>query len=246
MLNRWTPAFTRSVPAVIHETAQDLADEVVDVALRRVPGATRISELHLHVGASVHYRTVPPIYRYRDIDPAVVDGLIPTGPTTAVSWIGDVRGYRTGALEPWWDRGDSLLLNTAARDALIGAAKVTVTALAQSATRDDAVLRVGLPQITPPGPTNVVPITRDSAYLQCALSDPGVSTPREVVRFHVPVHHSARELEFVLSGPADTVHALWAPALAAVAQVHDAARGGLPRMETVVNTSLRDYAEAEG
>lgn len=39
---------------------------------------------------------------------------------------------------------------------------------------------------------------------------------------------------------------LWAPALAAAAQVHDGSHGEPPWMEKVVNASLRDYAEAEG
>ena len=59
-------------------------------------------------------------------------------------------------------------------------------------------------------------------------------------------HRTARELRFALAGPVDTIHALWAPALAAAAQVHDGSHGEPPWMKKVVNASLRDYAEAEG
>lgn len=172
--------------------------------------------------------------------------ILPTGPTTAVTWIGDVRGRRTVALDPWWDRGDSLLLDEASREALIGAAKAAVAALARLTTRDHALLRVGLPEVTRRGPTNVLPLARDSAVIECPLRVFDAEAPREIVLYPVPDHHTARELKYALAGPVDTVHALWAPALAAAAQAHDAAHGEPPWMERVVNASLRDYAGVEG
>ncbi|MGO1950857.1 MAG: hypothetical protein ACTH1D_14570, partial [Mycobacteriaceae bacterium] len=171
--------------------------------------------------------------------------LTPLGPATAASRTGDVRGHRTVALDPWWDRGDSLLLSLGTREALTEVAEAAVAALARLTTREGTVLRVGLPEISRPEPANVVPIDRDTAVLECALSTPGDSSPREVVKVPVPVHRTARELGFILASPADTIHALWAPALATAAQVH-VDHGEPPWMEKVVNASLRDYAEAEG
>lgn len=322
MLDRWTPAFTRQVPAVVRETAQDLAEELVDVAFHRVTGASYFGPLHNHFAAGVFYPWGSSVYKHREIDtvllhgmivtldeelqavwfqcllraltengskpltkttwnllldsvgPIVVDALsdylvfmnpdsparkaevdiridpksrvLPPGPTTAVSRIGDVRGHRTVALGPWWDRGESFLLNMAAREALIGTAKAVVAALARLTTREDAVLRVGLPEVTRRGPANVLPIARDSAVIECPLRVFNAEAPREIVLFPVPDHHTARELRYALAGPVETIHALWAPALAAAAQVHDAAHGEPPWMEKVVNASLRDYAEAEG
>lgn len=124
--------------------------------------------------------------------------ILPTGPTTAVTWIGDVRGRRTVALDPWWDRGNSLLLDEASREALIGAAKATVAALARLATRDHALLRGGLPEVTRRGPTNVLPLARDSAVIECPLRVFDAEAPREIVRFPVPEHHTARELKWRL------------------------------------------------
>ncbi|MGO3648044.1 hypothetical protein [Corynebacterium variabile] len=95
--------------------------------------------------------------------------IIPPGPTTAVSRIGDVRGHRTVALRPWWDRGESFLLNMEAREALIGTAETVVATLARLTTREDAILRVGLPEVTRRGPANVLPIARDSAVIECPL-----------------------------------------------------------------------------
>lgn len=322
MLDRWTPAFTHTVPAVVRNTAQDLAEELVDVALHRLTGASHVGPLHRHFAARVFYPWGSSVHKHREIDetllngmiltldeelqalwiqclvraltengskpltkttwnlllnsvgPIVVDALsdnlmfmtedaplrkaevdilidpksriIPPGPTTAVSRIGDVRGRRTVALDPWWDRGDSLLLDEASREALIGAAKAIVAALARLTTRDHALLRVGLPEVTRRGPANVLPIARDSAVIECPLRVFDSEAPRETVLYPVPDHHTARELRYALSGPVDTIHALWAPALTAAAQAHDAARGEPPWMERVVNASLRDYAEAEG
>ncbi|WP_312775583.1 hypothetical protein [Corynebacterium variabile] len=322
MLDRWTPAFTHSVPAVVRETAQDLADVLVDVALHRLTGASHFGPLKEHFGTAVHYPDGARVRKHREIDEVLLNGMIltldeelqavwvqclvraltengskpltkttwnllldsvgpiivdalsdyllfmnpeapvreaevdiridpksrilPTGPTTAVTWIGDVRGRRTVALDPWWDRGDSLLLDEASRGALIGAAKATVAALARLTTRDHALLRVGLPEVTRRGPTNVLPLARDSAVIECPLRVFDAEVPREIVLFHVPDHHTARELRYALAGPVDTIHALWAPALAAAAQAHDAAHGEPPWMEKVVNASLRDYAGVEG
>ncbi|WP_417289297.1 hypothetical protein [Corynebacterium variabile] len=322
MLDRWTPAFTRKVPAVVRETAQDLADELVDVAFHRLSGASYFGPLHSHFAAWVFYPRGSSVYKHREIDepllngmivtldeeleavwvqcllraltesgskpltkktwnllldsvgPIIVDALsdylvfmnpdspvrkaevdvridpksriIPPGPTTAVSRIGDVRGRRTVALGPWWDRGDSLLLDEASREALIGTAKAVVAALARLTTREGVILRVGLPEVTRRGPANVLPITRDSAVIECPLRVFDAEAPREIVLFPVPDHHTARELRYALAAPVDAIHALWAPALAAAAQVHDAARGEPPWMEKVVNASLRDYAGAEG
>lgn len=322
LLNRWTPAFTSKVPAIVRESAQDLADELVDVALYRLPGASRIGPLKEHFGTAVHYPDGARVSKHREIDDDLLDGMIltlheelqalwaqclvraltangttplttatwnlllnsvgpvvvealsntlmymtedspprkaevdvridpksrilPTGPTTAVTWIGDVRGRRTVALGPWWDRGDSLLLDEASREALIGTAKAVVAALARLTTREGVILRVGLPEVTRRGPANVLPITRDSAVIECPLRVFDAEAPREIVLFPVPDHHTARELRYALAGPVDAIHALWAPALAAAAQVHDAARGEPPWMEKVVNASLRDYAGAEG
>ncbi|WP_312898996.1 hypothetical protein [Corynebacterium variabile] len=314
LLNRWTPAFTSKVPAIVRETAQDLADELVDVAIHRLPGASHVGPLKEHFGTAVHYPDGARVRKHREIDEVLLNGMIltldeelqalwvqclvraltengstpltkttwnilldsvcpvieyamsdggiravdldvridpksrvlPTGPTTAVTWIGDVRGRRTVALDPWWDREDSLLLDEASRGALIGAAKATVAALARLTTRDQALLRVGLPEVTRRGPANVLPLARDSAVIECPLRVFDSEAPRETVLYPAPDHHTARELRCALSGPVDTIHALWAPALAAAAQAHDAAHGEPPWIEKVVNASLRDYAEVEG
>ena len=322
MLDRWTPAFIRQVPAFVRETAQDLAEELVDVAFRRLTGASYFGPLHSHFAAGVFYPQGSSVYKHREIDepllngmiltldeelaavwvqclvraltengskpltkttwnlllnsvgPIVVDALsdnlmfmtedapprkaevdiridpksriIPPGPMTAVSRIGDVRGHRTVALGPWWDRGESFLLNMAAREALIGTAKAVVAALARMTTREGVILRVGLPEVTRRGPANVLPIARDSSVIECPLRVFDAEAPREIVLFPVPDHHTARELRYALAGPVDTIHALWAPALASAAQVHDAAHGEPPWMEKVVNASLWDYAESEG
>jgi|GEM_PF-1143327 len=322
MLDRWTPEFTRKVPSVVHENARALAEELVAVGLRRVPGASSIGPLEEHFGSAVHFPDHARIRDHREIDDALLNGMIltlheelqavwvqslvraltcdgtepftphtwnllldtvgpvvvnaltdtlmyrdpdapgrkaeveiridpqarltPPGPATAVSRTGDVRGHRTVALDQWWDRGDSLLLSLGTREALTEVADAAVAALARLTTREGAVLRVDLPEISRPEPANVVPIDRDSAVLRCTLSAPEESAPREVVSVPVTVHRTARELGFILAGPVDTVHALWAPALATAAQAHDAAHGEPPWMEKVVNASLRDYAEAEG
>lgn len=314
MLDRWTPAFIRQVPAVVRETAQDLADELVDVAFHRLSGACHVGPLLPDIEASAFSPWWSPVTRSREIDTSLHNALlvtrdeerqavwaqclvmalteneteqltqkawnllldsvgpiieysmsdggiqeidldvridpksriIPPGPMTAVSRIGDVRGHRTVALGPWWDRGESFLLNMAAREALIGTAKAVVAALARLTAREGVILRIGLPEVTRRGPANVLPIARDSAVIECPLRVFDAEAPREIVLFPVPDHHTAWELRYALAGPVDTIHALWAPALAAAAQVHDAAHGEPPWMEKVVNASLRDYAEAEG
>ncbi|MGO3789836.1 MAG: hypothetical protein ACTJGE_14015 [Corynebacterium variabile] len=314
MLDRWTPWFTRRVPAIVRETALDLAEELVHVAFPRLTGASHFDALRHFLGASVWYPWGSSVSKDREIDEVLLNGMIltldeelpavwvqclvmaltengtvpltqrtwklllksmgpiieytvsdsglqevdvdiridpkslivPTGPTTAVSWVGDVCGHRTAALAPWWDRVDSLFLDEATREALIGAAKATVAALARLTTRDGGLLRVGLPEVARRGPANVLPIARDSAVIECPLRVFDTEAPRELVLFPVPDHRTARELRFALAGPVDTIHALWAPALAAAAQVHDGSHGEPPWMEKVVNASLRDYAEAEG
>lgn len=168
MLDRWTAAFIRQVPAVVRETAQDLAEELVDVAFHHLPGACHVGPLLTDVEASAFSPWWSPVTRSREIDTSLHKALLvtrdeerqavwvqslvgvltknetmpltqkawnllldsvgpiieysmpdggireidldvridpksrvlPTGPTTAVSWIGDVRGRRTVSLDP--------------------------------------------------------------------------------------------------------------------------------------------------
>ncbi|AEK37018.1 hypothetical protein CVAR_1666 [Corynebacterium variabile DSM 44702] len=165
MLDRWTPWFTRRVPAIVRETALDLAEELVHVAFHRLTGASHFDALRHFLGASVWYPWGSSVSKDREIDEVLLNGMIltldeelqavwvqclvmaltengtvpltqrtwklllkstgpiieytvsdsglqevdvdiridpkslivPTGPTTAVSWVGDVCGHRTAA-----------------------------------------------------------------------------------------------------------------------------------------------------
>ncbi|WP_041630051.1 hypothetical protein [Corynebacterium variabile] len=89
---------------------------------------------------------------------------------------------------------DSLFLDEASREALIGAAKAVVATLARLTTREDAILRVGLPEVARRGPANVLPIARDSAVIECPLRVFDTEAPRELVLFPVPDHRTARSV----------------------------------------------------
>ncbi|WP_315150787.1 hypothetical protein, partial [Corynebacterium variabile] len=248
MLDRWTPWFTRRVPAIVRETALDLAEELVDVAFHRLTGASHFDALRHFFGASVWYPWGSSVSKDREIDEVLLNGMIltldeelqavwvqclvmaltenetvpltqrtwklllkskgpiieytvsdsglqevdvdiridpkslivPTGPTTAVSWVGDVCRHRTVVLDPWWNRGESFLLNMAAREVLIGTPKAVVAALARLTTREGVILRVGLLEVTRRGPANVPPTARDSAVIECPLRVFDTEAPREL------------------------------------------------------------------
>lgn len=117
MLDRWTPAFIRRVPAVVRETAQDLADELVDVAFHRVSGASHFGPLHGHFAAGVFYPWGSSVYTQREIDTVLLHGMIITlDEELAAVWVQClVRALTENGSKPLTKTTWNLLLNSVGR-----------------------------------------------------------------------------------------------------------------------------------